>query len=279
LRWFQLFEKFGPEGIDKGWDSFWARGILVLDENETSCDNASDDQKNGKVTYVLPQENEVYFSVSLPASLFSNLAVVMKNKIEHYCWDEETKLYYDWDCSISVRSIYKTATTFWALWAGVSTQERAEEMVQAALKYFKADGGLVSGTEESRGQISLERPNRQWDYPFGWAPHQIMAWQGLKNYQFSNTLEELVYRWLYVITKSFVDYNGVVPEKFDVVNVTHLVSVEYGNVGVDFECVVTEGFGWMNSSVQLGLGMLSPRLKRLLANVTHPEKIFPPVGV
>ena len=35
------------------------------------------------------------------------------------------------------------------------------------LAYLKVEmlGGLVSGTEESRGKISLDRPNRQWDYP------------------------------------------------------------------------------------------------------------------
>lgn len=30
---------------------------------------------------------------------------------------------------------------------------------------FEVIGGLVSGTEESRGKISLDRPNRQWDFP------------------------------------------------------------------------------------------------------------------
>ena len=34
-----------------------------------------------------------------------------------------------------------------------------------SLKKFEVLGGLVSGTEESRGKISLDRPNRQWDYP------------------------------------------------------------------------------------------------------------------
>lgn len=34
-----------------------------------------------------------------------------------------------------------------------------------SLKKFEVIGGLVSGTEESRGKISLDRPNRQWDYP------------------------------------------------------------------------------------------------------------------
>lgn len=35
-----------------------------------------------------------------------------------------------------------------------------------SLKKFEVLGGLVSGTEESRGKISLDRPNRQWDYPY-----------------------------------------------------------------------------------------------------------------
>lgn len=34
-----------------------------------------------------------------------------------------------------------------------------------SLSKFEVLGGLVSGTEESRGKISLDRPNRQWDYP------------------------------------------------------------------------------------------------------------------
>lgn len=33
------------------------------------------------------------------------------------------------------------------------------------MKKFEVLGGLASGTEESRGKISLDRPNRQWDYP------------------------------------------------------------------------------------------------------------------
>jgi alpha,alpha-trehalase len=35
------------------------------------------------------------------------------------------------------------------------------------LQKLEVQGGLVTGTEESRGEITLMRPNRQWDYPFG----------------------------------------------------------------------------------------------------------------
>ena len=43
-----------------------------------------------------------------------------------------------------------------------------------------------------------------------------------------------------------VDYNGVVPEKFDVVKLSHLVDAEYGNQGLDFKLLNREGFAWTN---------------------------------
>ena len=79
---------------------------------------------------------------------------------------------------------------------------------------------------------------------------------------------------LYRITKSFVDFNGVVPEKFDVVGLSHKVEVEYGNVGIDFKFVPREGFGWMNSSFQLGLGYLNTQMRRALGTCTVPDLLF-----
>src|SRR4051812_10506078 len=143
-----------------------------------------------------------------------------------------------------------------------------------SLPKFEVLGGLISGTEESRGTIALDRPNRQWDYPFGWAPHQIMAWRGLENYKFMTEARRLAYRWLYTITKSFVDFNGVVPEKYDVVTLNHLLKVEYGNVGIDFKFVPREGFGWMNASYQVGLSYLTNHMKRALGACTSPEAFF-----
>jgi alpha,alpha-trehalase len=82
-----------------------------------------------------------------------------------------------------------------------------------SLHKFEVLGGLVSGTEESRGKISLDRPNRQWDYPYAWPPHQIMTWVGLERYGYLEDAQRLAYRFLYMMTTAFVDFNGVVPEK------------------------------------------------------------------
>jgi alpha,alpha-trehalase len=107
----------------------------------------------------------------------------------------------------------------------------------------------------------------------------MMAWVGLRRYGFHKEAKRLAYRWLYTIVKSFVDFNGVVPEKFDVVAMTHQIQVEYGNVGTDFRYINREGFGWMNASFQVGLQYLDTRLVRALGTLTPPSKIFSEVNV
>ncbi|KAI8367661.1 trehalase-domain-containing protein [Radiomyces spectabilis] len=194
--------------------------------------------------------------------------------INKYLWNEEESLYFDYDTVREQQQTYESATAFWALWAGCANPEQAQKMIERSLFKLEVKGGLVSGTEKSRGATSVERPSRQWDFPFGWAPHQILAWVGLEQYELPHLSRRLAYRWLYTITKSFVDFNGVVPEKFDVVSLSHKVKVEYGNVGTDFKCVPREGFGWMNASYQIGLSYLNTQMRRALAALTDPDLLF-----
>ena len=135
-------------------------------------------------------------------------------------------------------------------------------------------GGLVSGTEQSRGSLSLDRPSRQWDFPYGWAPHQIMLWRGLTSYGHLSDARRLAYKWLYTITRAYVNYHGVVPEKFNVVTGSHRVDVEYGNVGTDFKMLAREGFAWMNASFMIGLKVLERREVRALGALIEPEKLW-----
>ena len=156
----------------------------------------------------------------------------------------------------------------------MATKEQAQNIVKNAIPLLLEKGGIAGSTKESRGLISDERPARQWDYPNGWAPHQMLIWKGLLNYDFQEETQELIYRWLYMITKNAVDYNGTIPEKYDVVEATHKVFAEYGNVGTDFEYITQEGFGWMNASYQYGLSLLQNNFRISLNNLTSPEKLF-----
>ncbi|KAI0648988.1 trehalase-domain-containing protein [Trametes meyenii] len=197
-----------------------------------------------------------------------------KSIIDRYCWNESKALYFDYDTVQEKQSLYESVTAFWTLWAGCASEEQCWKLISHSLKKFEVLGGLVSGTEESRGKISLDRPNRQWDYPYAWPPHQIMAWVGLERYGYLEDAQRLAYRFLYMMTTAFVDFNGVVPEKFDAVRLSHLVDAEYGNQGIDFKMVPREGFGWMNAAYQVGLTYLSTGMRRAVSTCTSPEVFF-----
>lgn len=197
-----------------------------------------------------------------------------KKLMNQYLWNEEDGVFYDYDLANQRQKKYMNATAFYPLWANLATQEQAQRIVEKAIPSLEEAGGIAGSTQEARGEISKERPARQWDYPYGWAPHQIIAWHGLLQYNYDKIVHRLVYRWLYTITRNAVDYNGVVPEKFDVVKRTHQVFAEYGNVGTEFAYITEEGFGWMNASYQIGLNILPNGLLLSLEKLISPEWIF-----
>jgi len=201
-------------------------------------------------------------------------AATRKSAVNKYLWNESKGHYFDYNVVSNIQSSFVAASTLAPLWANLCSNEQAKKLVQNAIPLLKEKGGIAGCDEASRGKISKERPARQWDYPNGWAPHQMMAWKGLINYGFEGEAQELIYRWLYMITKNAVDYNGTIPEKYDVVEATHKVFAEYGNVGTDFEYITREGFGWMNASYQYGLQLLNDTYRAKLDNLLPPDSIF-----
>jgi alpha,alpha-trehalase len=197
-----------------------------------------------------------------------------RERMSRLCWNEERGIFFDYDFVQGKQTGFESVTTLYPMWAGLATREQAATLLERAVSLFEEAGGLVSTTEASRGPISDEHPQRQWDYPFGWPPHQMLAWQGLVDYGHEEVAQRLVYRWLYMITRNAADYNGTIPEKYDVVDRTHDVFVEYGNVGTEFDYITREGFGWMNASYQVGLSLLSEGLRAALEAGTPPEELF-----
>ncbi|EXJ89801.1 neutral trehalase [Capronia epimyces CBS 606.96] len=197
-------------------------------------------------------------------------ARLRKARMDKYMWNEAKGMYFDYDTVNKKRTAYESATTFWAMWAGCASPRQAAALVANALPKFECFGGLVSGTEASRGEVGLNRPNRQWDYPFGWAPQQMLAWGGLIKYGYIEDAQRLAYKWLYMVTKAFVDFNGVVVEKYNVTRELdpHKVEAEYGNQGADFKGVPREGFGWVNASYVYGLSFIPMHMKRALGTIT-----------
>jgi alpha,alpha-trehalase len=197
-----------------------------------------------------------------------------KEKMNTFCWNEKGSIYFDYDYVHQKQHKFESATAFFPLWAGLCSQEQAEKLVTITLPKFIKKGGIAGSTEKSTLAFSDNKTPRQWDYPFGWAPHQILLWDGLLQYQFFDKAQEMIYRWLWLITKNAVDYNGTIPEKFDLETSSHKVFAEYGNVGTKFDYIAKEGFGWVNASYQYGLSILNENLKKKLQELVDPEIIF-----
>ena len=197
-----------------------------------------------------------------------------QEKINKLLWNAENGIYFDYDFVNEKQHFFEAATTFYPLWAKISTPEQAEILVKKTLPKFKMKGGIAGCTKESIAGVDENAPIRQWDYPFGWAPHQMLLWEGLLNYNFNDEVQEMVYRWLWLITRNAVDYNGTIPEKFDLSISSHKIFAEYGNVGTEFDFITEEGFGWMNASYQYGLTILNDDLKQKLSDLIDPDDLF-----
>lgn len=196
-----------------------------------------------------------------------------KQLMNKYLWNEEEGNFFDHNFEKGQQTGYISATNLYPLWAGLASEAQAAQMVKELEEHLKAPGGILSTAKTSVEETATNEVQRQWDYPNGWAPHQMLLWQGLLNYGFEAEAHELIYRWLYMITKNAVDYNGTIPEKYDVVDRTHKVYAEYGNVGTEFDYITTSGFGWMNASYQLGLELLPEQYREKLDELVPPEKI------
>lgn len=203
-------------------------------------------------------------------------AQLRREAIMALMWDEKRGFFFDYDFVRHQRSTYINATGLYPLWVRLldadnpADHKRARRMVAYARKKLEQRAGLASSARESVAAAGTHDA-RQWDYPYGWPPEQILAWQGYKNYGFDADAARLAYRWLYAIAKNAHDYDGVIPEKYNVVTGSHEVFVEYGNVGEKFDYITQEGFGWTDASFVLGMNFLSPADRANLDRLRPPE--------
>jgi alpha,alpha-trehalase len=149
--------------------------------------------------------------------------------IQKYLWDEKRGLFFDYDFVNHTLSSYEYATAFYPLWAGLATPEQAQAVVKN-LPLFEQPGGLAMSRVESQAQ---------WDYPYGWAPIQLLAVDGMRRYGYAAEADRVAYNFLSMVIENFVT-DKYIREKYNVVqrtSITHIVEGYSQNV---------IGFGWTN---------------------------------
>jgi alpha,alpha-trehalase len=152
-----------------------------------------------------------------------------KASIQKYLWDSERGLFFDYDFEKQARSTYEYVTTFYPLWAGISTPEQARAVMQHVGR-FEQPGGLVMSPYETGGQ---------WDFPYAWAPNQLMAIEGMRRGGFDDDANRLSYKFLSMVMENF-RRDGTIREKYDAVKRSSETQV---TAGYHMNIV---GFGWTN---------------------------------
>lgn len=180
------------------------------------------------------------------SSAWDEKCSLRKASIDKYLWSPARGTYMDYNTKTTKQHTIESVTCFYALWCGVASPEQAAILVEKALPKFEMVGGLTSSNPDTIPNRGMNLPchdEHQWDFPHGWAPHQIMAWDGLKRYGYDRDAERISYKWLLTLLKVFVDFNGAVVEKYNVTNPRdpHKVSAEYGNQGLKFKGYAKEG--------------------------------------
>ena len=154
--------------------------------------------------------------------------------IDRYLWDADAGLYFDYNFDTKQRRRYEFATTFYPLWAGIASSDQARRVADNLPK-FEAAGGVLTSTQ---------RTGSQWDAPYGWAPLQMIAVDGLRRYRFTAAADRLARKFASMVVDDFAAH-GTIVEKYDLVR----RSSDLG-VGLRFGYTSNEvGFGWTNAAV------------------------------
>ncbi len=152
-----------------------------------------------------------------------------KERIQNYLWDAKRGLYFDYDFEKQLQSSYEYVTTFLPMWTGIATPEQARAIMKN-LAVFEKPGGLVMSPYESGGQ---------WDYPYAWAPNQLLADEGIRRYGFKDEADRVSYEFLSTVAENF-RRDGTIREKYNAVTRSSETQV---TAGYHMNIV---GFGWTN---------------------------------
>ncbi|HEU0370261.1 MAG TPA: trehalase family glycosidase [Candidatus Acidoferrum sp.] len=189
------------------------------------------------------------------AASWKQRAAERGENIQKYLWDVEQGMFFDYDLHHKERSTYIYITTFYPLWAGAATKEQAAAIMKHLGK-LEQPGGLVMSPYESEGQ---------WDFPYAWAPTQLLAIEGMRKYGFNTDADRISYNFLSMIAANF-RHDGTIREKYNAVTRSSETAVKAGyNINV-------VGFGWTNAVFLVFLHDLpAAMVEKLAAEQLQPQ--------
>ena len=164
------------------------------------------------------------------AAQWKQQAEARRKAINKYLWNPDKGMFFDYDFTTGEQSTYIYATIFYPLWTGLATTEQATAVDEPPCPAGSARAGLATSTYAS---------GLQWDLPFGWAPLNWFAADGLQKYGYVDDARRVAAEFTHTIRASF-EKEGTIHEKYNVETGSSNVEVIAG-----YQNVI--GFGWTNA--------------------------------
>ncbi|MBN2000440.1 hypothetical protein JW935_23015 [candidate division KSB1 bacterium] len=191
--------------------------------------------------YVYEKHFQRYYSKTghqSKAKEYSEKAMIRKKLISKYMWCEQDGLYYDFNQKTKKQKKIRSLAAYVPMWAGLSRKRDAQRLVWN-LRLFEHDYGLATCDRDYGCK------DRQWNYPYGWAPLHWMVFHGLKRYGYLKEAHRIAKKWI-ILNMMVFEKTFLMWEKYNVVD---------GNKADIYDRYQTQhGFGWTNG-VFLDLAM------------------------
>ena len=161
-------------------------------------------------------------------NIYSQKAEARKIAVDKYFWNEEEKIYKDYNIKSQAQTSSEHIATLYPLFLNLSDQEQAKAVSETIDEKFLKKGGLITTTKNS---------GQQWDAPNAWAPYQWLGFLAMKNYDFDDLAENIKNNWCSNVDRIYKN-TGKLMEKYNAIDTTSIAGGgEYPN---------QDGFGWTN---------------------------------
>src|SRR6201999_3690858 len=138
------------------------------------------------------------------AAQWKSKAAARAQLITRYLWNAERGMYFDHNAVTNEMSSYEFAATFYPLWVGAATEEQAAAVVKN-LSVFEQPGGIAMSTRESEAQ---------WDFPYGWAPIQLIVVEGLRRYGYVVEANRVAENFVTMVAQNY-EKDHTIREKYN----------------------------------------------------------------
>lgn len=156
------------------------------------------------------------------AAMWAERANSRKMTFNELMWSPSRRMYYDYNYVKERRGNVSSLATYYPMWAGLVSEEQAEDLVKN-LRKFENKGGLATTDQQFNQRVPsgiISTMPTQWAYPNGWAPLHYMVVKGLQRYGYHDDARRIAMKWLktnldwYKKHHVFLEkYNVVQPEK------------------------------------------------------------------